>query len=74
MPCQHHGGHVPDDLLLLTFRHGREPLLQTQLPLATEEQHEAHLTTQEGIVRGEILARVEAAMMTHTNKQKSTSS
>lgn len=46
LPCQHHGGHVLDDLLLLAFCHGREPLLQTQLPLATEEQQEAHLTTQ----------------------------
>lgn len=46
LPCQHHGGHVPDDLLPLTVWHGREPLLQTQLTLATEEQQEAHLTTQ----------------------------
>lgn len=41
---QHHGGHVPDDFLLLTVWHGSEPLLQTQFPLATEEQQEAHLT------------------------------
>lgn len=46
LPRQHHGGHVPGDLLLLPLRHGREPLLQTQLPLATEEQQEAHLATQ----------------------------
>lgn len=45
LPCQHHCGHVPDDLLLLTFGHGREPLLQTQLPLATEEEQEAHLNS-----------------------------
>lgn len=45
LPCQHHGGHVPDDLLLLTLCHWCEPLLQTQLPLATKEQQEAHLTT-----------------------------
>lgn len=46
LPCQHHGGHVPDDLLLLALGHGREPLLQAQLPLTAEEQQEAHLTTQ----------------------------
>lgn len=45
LPCQHRGGHVPDDLLLLALCHGREPLLKTQLPLATEEQQEAHLAT-----------------------------
>lgn len=41
---QHHGGHVPDDLLLLALGHRGEPLLQTQFPLAAEEQQEAHLT------------------------------
>lgn len=46
LPCQHHGRHVSDDLLLLTICHGRKPFLQAQLPLATEEQQEAHLTTQ----------------------------
>lgn len=41
---QHHGGHVSNDLLLFTLWHGSEPFLQTQFPLATEEQQEAHLT------------------------------
>lgn len=43
LPSQHHGGHVPDDLLLLSLRDGREPLLEAELALATEEQQEMHL-------------------------------
>lgn len=46
LPCQHNGGHFPDDLFLFPIRHRREPLLQAQLPLATEEQQEAHLMAQ----------------------------
>lgn len=40
---QHHGGHVPDDLLLLSLRQWQEPFLQPELPLATEEQQKTHL-------------------------------
>lgn len=43
LSCQHHGGSFPDDLLLFSLRHGSEPLLQAQFPLAAEEQQEAHL-------------------------------
>lgn len=48
LPCQHQGGHVPDDLFLLTLGDGREPLLQSQSPLTTEEQQEAYLVEQTG--------------------------
>ena len=56
-PCQHHGGHVPGDLLLLSLGDGREPLLETELALATEEEQETHLKGRDGL--GEDMQRGE---------------
>lgn len=40
---QHHLHQFPDHLLLVPLGRGRVPLLETQLPLPTEQQHETHL-------------------------------
>lgn len=39
---QHHLHQFPDHLLLVPLGRGRVPLLETQLPLPTEQQHETH--------------------------------
>lgn len=40
---QHYLHQLPDHLLLVTLSCGRVPLLQSQLALPAEQQHEAHL-------------------------------
>lgn len=46
---QHQHQHVSDHLLLLPLRCWREPFLQSQLPLSTEQQQEVHLGREDGI-------------------------
>lgn len=42
---EHYLHQLPDHLLLVTLGRGRVPLLQAQLPLTAEKQHEPHLHT-----------------------------